>query len=83
MYVLYLRIMISHFSVSQKFCGIFVHKLYVLERNYIFYSYTSWGLSRLNTTNKILMLKVPIMGWPIVIVRPGIYTSPEGGGVDP
>ena len=29
------------------------------------------------------MLKVPKMGWPIVIVRPGIYTSPEGGGVDP
>ena len=29
------------------------------------------------------MLKVPIMGWPIVIVRPGIYTGLEGGGVDP
>ena len=29
------------------------------------------------------MLKVPKMGWPIVIVRPGIYAGPEGGGVDP
>ena len=23
------------------------------------------------------------MGWLIALVRPGIYTSPEGGGVDP
>ena len=30
-----------------------------LERKYIIYSNTSWGLSRLNTTNKISTLKVP------------------------
>ena len=35
---------------------------FFLERKYILYSNTSWGLSRLNTTNKILMLKVPSNG---------------------
>ena len=24
-----------------------------------------------------------MMGWPTVIIRPGIFTGPEGGGVDP
>ena len=30
-----------------------------LERKYIIYSNTSWGLSRLNTANKISTLRVP------------------------
>ena len=55
----------------------------LLERKYIIYSNTSWGLSRLNTTDKILRLKVLMMGWPTVIIRPGIFMGPEGGGVDP
>ena len=37
----------------------------------------------LNTTNKILRLKVSTIGWPIDEIRPGILTDPEGGGVDP
>ena len=37
----------------------------------------------LNTTNKILRLKVSILGGPIDEIRPGILTDPEGGGVDP
>ena len=37
----------------------------------------------LNTTDKILRLKVSMIGLPIVKIRPGIFTDPEGGGVDP
>ena len=37
----------------------------------------------LNTTDKILRLKVSIIGLPIDKIRPGIFTDPEGGGVDP
>ena len=37
----------------------------------------------LNTTNKILRLKVSILGGPTDVIRPVVLTDPEGGGGDP
>ena len=42
-----------------------------------------WVYQCSNTTNKILRLKVSILGGPIDEIRPGILTDPEGGGGDP
>ena len=36
-----------------------------------------------NQKNMYLRLTVSIISWPIDKIRPGIFTDPEGGGVDP